>query len=239
MNCDTPPHVVHRVLLLRDWSRLQPIGAELLTVLRQVGAGAPTNLASAALWLGSVGSVTPLHFDTSHNVYIQLHGAKRVQLLPPSAAASAHLYPSLHPGYRQSLLDISHPALNGSGGTSNGNEGGDRYEAAAEKLAASALEVVLHPGDVLILPPFWLHSIEAIADEDEDGEGGVASLACWFTAAAYKGSEEIYAERLPFKSTWDSKQRATAVFAFLRMVGRAAGGNGTAALQVALIYIEK
>ena len=199
------------------------LGSELIGALRQIGAGATTTLASAALWLGSGGSVTPLHYDTSHNVYVQLHGAKRLQLLPPSAAAKAHLYPSLHPGYRQSLLDISAPALAGfnSSSSSQSRRGAAtvptaKAARAALELAASALTVTLWPGDALILPPYWLHSVEALTE----GGHGVASVACWFSAKDFLRTEEIYAVRLPFQSNWDAVQRATAVFSFLRAVGR-------------------
>ena len=188
------------------------LGSELIGALRQIGAGATTTLASAALWLGSGGSVTPLHYDTSHNVYVQLHGAKRFQLLPPSAAAKAHLYPSLHPGYRQSLLDISAPVLAGY----NNSSSSGRAARATLELAASALTVTLWPGDALILPPYWLHSVEALTATG----GGVASVACWFSAKDFLRTEEIYAVRLPFQSNWDAVQRATAVFSFLRAVGR-------------------
>jgi hypothetical protein len=214
---------------------MPPLGRDLFGALRQIGAGASSGLASAALWMGSAGSVTPLHYDTSHNVYVQLHGAKRLQLLPPSAAAKAHLYPSLHPGYRQSLLDISAPALAGPAGKQGAAAAGHaKPTAAALKLAASALVVTMQPGDTLILPPYWLHSVEALgsnataADGYADGDGGaaaagtggVASVACWFTAEAFLSTEQIYSVRVPFNSAWDVSQRTTAVFAFLRTVGR-------------------
>lgn len=201
---------------------MPPLGSELVGALRQIGAGATTTLASAALWLGSGGSVTPLHYDTSHNVYVQLHGAKRFQLLPPSAAAKAHLYPSLHPGYRQSLLDISAPGLAGFNGSSSQSRGGAvtvptaKAARASLELAASAVTVTLRPGDALILPPYWLHSVEALTEPGH----GVASVACWFSAKDFLRTEAIYAVRLPFQSNWDAVQRATAVFSFLRAVGR-------------------
>ena len=84
---------------------MPPIGAELTDALREMASGWPEGrMGSASLWLGHAGSVTPLHFDTNHNVYVQLHGLKRVQLLPPSAATRAHLYPSLHPTLHTSLF---------------------------------------------------------------------------------------------------------------------------------------
>ena len=162
---------------------MPPIGAELTDAVREMASGWPEGrMGSASLWLGHAGSVTPLHFDTNHNVYVQLHGAKRVQLLPPSAATRAHLYPSLHPGYRQALLDISRPALARSG------EG--KRAAAARVLAEQAQTVVLRPGDALTIPPYWLHSIEALGPSD-GGAAGVASVACWFSAAEFLASRSI------------------------------------------------
>lgn len=194
------------------------IGAELIGALRQIGAGATTTQASAALWLGSGGSVTPLHYDTSHNVYVQVHGAKQFKVLPPSAAAKAHLYPSLHPGYRQSLLDISATALAGLNSRASQSNRGSAAQAkgakAALELAESALTVTLWPGDVLILPPYWLHSVEALTGTGE----GVASVACWFSAKDFFRTEAIYSVRLPFQSSWGTVERATAVFSFLRAI---------------------
>lgn len=45
----------------------------------------------AKLWLGPVGTVTPLHWDVPHNLVVQLTGRKRWLLFPPSQSRA--LYP--------------------------------------------------------------------------------------------------------------------------------------------------
>lgn len=62
-----------------------------------------------------------------------------------------------------------------------------------------------------------MHSVEALGNATEDG---VASVACWFSAEDFLRTEAIYSVRLPFQANWDAVERATAVFSFLRAVGR-------------------
>lgn len=49
-------------------------------------------------WLSPKGSVTPTHYDISHNFFVQLQGRKRVLLFPPQSWQQLYLYPALHPG---------------------------------------------------------------------------------------------------------------------------------------------
>lgn len=61
-------------------------------------------------WISSPGVAAALHYDTYHNLFVQVVGRKRFWILPPEEADSLYLYPSLHPGYRQSqLLDVREP----------------------------------------------------------------------------------------------------------------------------------
>ena len=41
------------------------------------------------MWMGTSGAVTPLHLDSQHNFYAQLHGEKTFRLYPPHAAHEA------------------------------------------------------------------------------------------------------------------------------------------------------
>jgi hypothetical protein len=74
----------------------------------------------ANLWLSSANASTPLHYDTSANLFVQLRGRKRFWLLPPAAATELPMEPAHSPGHRQLAV---HPLdtvnLAGSDGTSN------------------------------------------------------------------------------------------------------------------------
>ena len=99
--------------------------------------------------------------DVYANSYVQLVGHKRFVLLPPTAAteAAVHLHPRPHPATRSSALDLEHDAGGAAGGPGLSEE-------EREKVAAlGAQEVVLSPGEVLFIPPYWLHHVCAIGDE--------------------------------------------------------------------------
>ena len=54
------------------------------------------------MWLSHPGVVAQTHYDTQHNVFIQIHGSKRFLLFPPSE--ELFQYPNIHRSYRQSQL---------------------------------------------------------------------------------------------------------------------------------------
>eukprot|EP01052_Picozoa_sp_SAG31_P032871 SAG31_NODE_3650_length_4028_cov_1.617205_6_plen_139_part_00 len=104
---------------------------------------------------------------------LQLSGSKKALLLPPSAAATARLFPSLHPGYRQTQLQPT-MVLNGSAKESPAPTD------AAVKLGKQALVVELYPGDVLVLPPYWMHRMEVTGTPaaDKGGNSAVPPIGC-------------------------------------------------------------
>ena len=119
--------------------------------------------ASVNLWLGRSPVTAPCHYDGYHNQYAQLHGRKRFILAPPTASRFLEAYPFLHPSHAQcqrALSGLDDAALAAAGGFS----------------------VELKRGDLLYLPPMWLHETEAIGDELAisvngwaDGEEGQAA----------------------------------------------------------------
>ena len=71
------------------------------------------------------------HYDASHNFLVQITGTKRLLLLPPN---SVKMYPETHPSHRQiQPLSTSPPHV---------------------------LEAVLEPGDMIYIPPFWIHHVD-------------------------------------------------------------------------------
>lgn len=107
---------------------------------------------NALLWAGSANATTTLHYDTAHNSYLQLYGAKRFLLLPPHMVQKTPMFPEAHPSLRQSSVPLSAlPSMAVRLG-SNLDEGG--------KLEVA--EAVLEPGELLLLPAHWMHHVEAV-----------------------------------------------------------------------------
>ena len=98
---------------------------------------------STTLWLGGNGVETALHYDMSHNFFVQLVGEKRFFLSQPSMHRRLCLFPWLHP------LGIF---------TQRGEAGEEEDQPAADALVAH-----LHQGDVLYIPPLWFHSAQALS----------------------------------------------------------------------------
>eukprot|EP01091_Cochliopodium_minus_P020207 TRINITY_DN8753_c0_g1_i1.p1 TRINITY_DN8753_c0_g1~~TRINITY_DN8753_c0_g1_i1.p1 ORF type:complete len:441 (+),score=93.21 TRINITY_DN8753_c0_g1_i1:12-1334(+) len=102
------------------------------------------------LWIGTPLVTTPLHFDMVHNFYTQIRGKKRWILVDPKHYYDCYPYTRHHPSARQSQVDLNDPQ-------------------AEEKFPnfknVTAYEVILESGDVLYIPPFYLHHVSAIGDD--------------------------------------------------------------------------
>ena len=78
------------------------------------------------------------------NVYCQITGSKRLVLFPPSDIA----YLPFAPGASSSSLDVF-----------------SALESSSPALARThPHEAVLQPGDILFLPPLWLHTATPLSD---------------------------------------------------------------------------
>jgi len=124
----------------------------------------PRASTSKNLWMGVPGVTTSWHYDEYANFFLHLEGSKRVLILPPSAYYSLHFFPALHPYYRKSQVvweeceDLSLEAMR------------ERFPGWEDIEIQS---VVLRPGDVLYLPPYWSHRVETL------GERASVSLSLW------------------------------------------------------------
>ena len=78
----------------------------------------------------------------------QVLGRKRVFLWPPADHPSLYPYPHIHPSYQQSQVNFDDP---------------DRL-LFPDFSHSAPLEMVLEPGDVAYLPPYWWHRIETLDD---------------------------------------------------------------------------
>ena len=93
---------------------------------------------ATSIWLGPAGTITPLHHDTSHIVFVQLVGRKRIAIAPPWHGELL----------RGSITDTFYSAL------PVGGPGG------AASVDASTIEV--GPGDALYLPIGTWHHVVAL-----------------------------------------------------------------------------
>ena len=94
--------------------------------------------------IGTPGAVSSLHYDEYHNSFVQLAGTKRWWLMPPSSWHVAMGFPRGHDRARQSPRA---PIFEWS---------------ESERRSAGARELLTSPGDVLYLPPYWLHQVRSL-----------------------------------------------------------------------------
>jgi hypothetical protein len=95
-------------------------------------------------FMGSTGSLTPLHFDTllTNNLFFQVVGRKTFILIPDVQKQYCYIE-----GWRWAKFDPSRPDF-------------DKYPLAA---ATTPVEVVLEPGDTLYIPPGTLHQVHGLS----------------------------------------------------------------------------
>lgn len=125
-------------------------------------------------------------------------GRKRVFLWPPKDHPGLYPYPHIHPSYQQSQVNFDDPD----------------HLLFPDFSRSVPLEMVLEPGDVAYLPPYWWHRIETISDSVG------LSLSIVSPSAEESRLAEAYWTPLPFggaaisKST-DPEARGVAVQTFL------------------------
>lgn len=101
---------------------------------------------AATFWLGPAGIVTPIHFDSAHNLLVQIHGKKKLVLVPPQQSQLLY-YPSLDLGHvNYSPVDVESPD----------------FERFPRFRKAAPLELELAPGEVLFIPVRWWHYARAL-----------------------------------------------------------------------------
>lgn len=93
-------------------------------------------------WMGAPGARTHPHYDRPHNFFSQIAGRKRFLVASPSVFMTKGLHPILHPHDRQCP-----------------------YISEAPSSIVDVLLAELIPGDLLYLPPMWLHDVTALGPE--------------------------------------------------------------------------
>jgi hypothetical protein len=95
-------------------------------------------------WFGPKGTISPLHFDSDHNLFVQVLGSKYIQLYPEGE--TPYLYP--HEGLMNntSQVDVEDPNL-------------QRFPLFER---AHGLQCTLHPGEMLYIPPKCWHYVRSL-----------------------------------------------------------------------------
>ncbi len=109
---------------------------------------ASSEQATFRLWVASAGSRTLAHHDWSHNWHVMLAGQKRFVLYPPSSIPDLYLYGFLHPHATKSQIDLL--SLDSC----------RHFPRFMERALGKGMEVVVEAGDVLYIPPFWIHDVQ-------------------------------------------------------------------------------
>jgi len=109
-----------------------------------------TDESIVTLWAGAGQCIAPLHYDPFENVFLQLVGSKRFVLLPPKHHNNVYLFPKIHAGHRRAQVNLN--ALD------------TLSFPKSKQLYNQALEIVVHAGDMLVLPSYWLHQVETLSN---------------------------------------------------------------------------
>ncbi len=101
-------------------------------------------------WIGTA-TVTPAHFDESHNIAVCVAGRRRFTLFPPEQVANLYVGPLDHApaGRPISMVDFLKPDF-------------DRFPRFRDALAHAQV-ADLEPGDAIYMPPLWWHHVESTA----------------------------------------------------------------------------
>ncbi|KAK9798192.1 hypothetical protein WJX73_002063 [Symbiochloris irregularis] len=119
---------------------------------------AQTRLYRQSVWLGPQGTVTPLHRDPYSNLFAQILGAKRIQLVHPSQTGMVQPFAS--PLVLRNTSEIDMEEVDARCAEDGG--GGD----------VRPWEVTLRPGEMLYIPKSWWHHIHAVEPS--------FSVSCWW-----------------------------------------------------------
>lgn len=111
----------------------------------------------AKIWCGPNNTLSPLHFDPSHNLFVQVVGSKEV------AVAAA--------GISRVSSELSNQSHNTSSIDAFGSRHADMFE-----------YYTLRPGDAMVVPKKMWHSVRAIEDPREASSLLTMSVSFWWTA---------------------------------------------------------
>jgi hypothetical protein len=180
---------------------------------------------TALFWGGTEGVLATAHYDAVYNVYTQLAGTKKIKLIPPGKADLLFVHGRFHPHACQSRIRnvtegnvwhsdfriddalhlnnvANHPCSQPSS-TSIMQTG---VSPESSNVLNDVIEFTLEAGDVLFIPPFWIHETEAVTAS--------ASVSFWWDAPQLQVMDDVYALPLPFEDSWNAEMMHAAAANF-------------------------
>jgi hypothetical protein len=124
----------------------QNIVSKLPELLPDLACWWPISDTTINIWFGSSGVITPLHFDHAPNLFAQIFGRKKFTLFGPDQSQYLYQYPAETKMSHVSYVDVERPDL-----LKHPN-----FTRAQQQVH------VMHPGQMLFLPPRWWHHVEAM-----------------------------------------------------------------------------
>jgi hypothetical protein len=209
LNCSTEERYHYFSLRLSSMpadflGSIQPLAPLLLS---------PRGNSQANLWLGRRGIITSSHFDLQYNFFFQFEGAKTFELYPPTS--KLRLYPNTHP-HQAHVFPAPHEASDAgqceSGETKSNEKQLKRYVAKLKR------------GDMLIVPPLWLHHVRT--------DSRSVSLNVWSDAPEYERMEDIYSLPVPLEADWSFEDRVLSTMYYLRRLTVGVLYQGETTLQL-------
>jgi hypothetical protein len=164
------------------------------------------------LWMSSKGVRASTHYDMEHNYFLQLNGTKKFVISSPIHLDVFQPFSYLHPCWRQSqyphLLNLSSIASSPhfserkrsrkKVSTKETSPETPEYCLQNETTgsdSSSVHEVLLHPGQLLYIPPFFYHSVTAIDEYS-------VSINAWVGSEYIQAAEKMRLQSpLPFHSS--------------------------------------
>ena len=183
------------------------------------------------LWTTTAGTTSAPHYDLQHNFYAVIKGKKRFTIAPPEDISRLHLFPFHHPRQRQAQSwdysrDISDPAERIIAEGLVSDEPMPSTEAFSKRsFVGSFLSVELSSGDVLYIPPMWIHSGSSV--------GWSVSLGTCSPSDVELYIDILEHMRLPFKLHWSFRKRMHALLLFIDVITKEffSGKTGSSFLE--------
>lgn len=164
--------------------------------------GVNADLIQTNVWIGQSGTTARLHFDAHDNIFVQVIGKKRVTLLEPKSWSDVRLFPKLHPSDRQSQINetelkvlIEDFILSSSDQVCSPLHSSIQlplsYQQPETYIQNYKVYITeLSAGQVLYIPKYYFHSIEAIENS--------VNVNIWAPSEEVNIGKDIFENAMPF-----------------------------------------